>query len=162
MVRIRRFGVIRTATVAAVMYAFIILVSTLLIGLPIALVAGAAGRDSGMAAGIIGGGIAGVLLFGVLGALIYAVIGWVMTAIACAIYNLVAGWVGGIEVQLESRSVPTAPQWGGPYGGYGQQQPTYQQPAYQQGLGYPPAGPGGVPPAPQPPSQYPPAGFGGA
>ena len=159
MVRIRRFGIIRTATVAAMMYAVIILVSTLLIALPFVLLASAAGRDSGMSAGILGGGIVGVLLLGLLGAVVYAVIGWVMTAIACAIYNLVAGWVGGIEVQLESTVAPVAPQWGGPYGGYAQ--PGYQpQPGYGPGTGYGPPPTVGQPPAQYPPGQYPPAGYG--
>ena len=91
-------------------------------------------------------------MVGLLGALVYGVVGWVMTAIGCAIYNLVAGWVGGIEVQLESVAAPVAPQWGGPYGGYG-------QPGYQQQPGYPPQP--GYPQQPgQPPSQYPPSGFG--
>ena len=31
----------------------------------------------------------------------YAVIGFIGTIIFCAIYNLVAGWVGGIEVEFE-------------------------------------------------------------
>ena len=32
----------------------------------------------------------------------YGVSGAVLSAIACALYNLVAGWVGGIEVELSS------------------------------------------------------------
>lgn len=31
----------------------------------------------------------------------YAVIGFIGTIIFCALYNLVAGWVGGIEVEFE-------------------------------------------------------------
>lgn len=31
---------------------------------------------------------------------IYGLIGFVFTAIGCALYNVVAGWVGGIEVEL--------------------------------------------------------------
>lgn len=31
----------------------------------------------------------------------YAVVGFIGTMIFCALYNLVAGWVGGIEVELE-------------------------------------------------------------
>jgi len=155
MVRIRRFGVIKTATVAAVMYAVIILVFTLLFGLPVVLITGAAANGSGATAGILGGGIAGVLFLGVFGAVAYGIGGWIITAIACLFYNLVAGWVGGVELQLESTAAPVAPQWGGPYGGYAQQQPVYPQPQ-----GYPPSAPGAQPPAPQPPAQYPPAGYG--
>jgi len=32
--------------------------------------------------------------------IIYGCIGFIATAIGCAVYNLVAGWVGGIEVEL--------------------------------------------------------------
>ena len=31
---------------------------------------------------------------------LYGLLGLVVTAIACAVYNLVASWVGGIEVEL--------------------------------------------------------------
>jgi len=33
--------------------------------------------------------------------ILYALCGGVAVAIGCALYNLVAGWVGGIEVELE-------------------------------------------------------------
>ena len=32
--------------------------------------------------------------------ILYACAGFVGAAIGCAIYNMVAGWVGGIEVEL--------------------------------------------------------------
>ena len=32
---------------------------------------------------------------------LYAVCGAIITAISAALYNLVAGWVGGVEVELE-------------------------------------------------------------
>jgi hypothetical protein len=143
MVRVRRIGIVRTATVAAVMYAVVILFGTLVIGLPFALLAGAASRSVDASLGIGAIGVAGVLIFGLVGALFYAVIGWITTALACAVYNVVAGWVGGIEIQLESVTLPQAPAWGGPYGtppGYG------QQPGYGQG----PSG-----------AQPPPPGWGG-
>jgi hypothetical protein len=34
--------------------------------------------------------------------ILYGVLGFIFTAIGCALYNLVAGWVGGIEVELDS------------------------------------------------------------
>jgi hypothetical protein len=37
----------------------------------------------------------------VLGPFIYAVIGYVGTAIACWLYNLIAGWSGGVSLTLE-------------------------------------------------------------
>ena len=39
--------------------------------------------------------------------ILYGVCGFIFTAIACAIYNFVAGFVGGIEVELESGRATT-------------------------------------------------------
>lgn len=41
------------------------------------------------------------ILFAIAMPLLYACIGAVGTLIAAALYNLVAGWVGGIEVEFE-------------------------------------------------------------
>jgi hypothetical protein len=101
MYTIRRFSVIKTATVVAVMYAVIVAV----VIIPLAILAVAFGRgDSG------GAGVVGFLVFGLLAALIYGVFGWIFTAIACAVYNLAAGWVGGIEVQVDQSAPPPAQQ----------------------------------------------------
>ena len=51
-----------------------------------------AGADSGMA----GFGMGFLILLPV----IYGVLGFIFIAIACLLYNLVAGWVGGIEMEL--------------------------------------------------------------
>jgi hypothetical protein len=54
-----------------------------------------------------------VLVFGLVAAAVYGVLGWVFTAFACALYNIAAGWVGGIEVQVEPVAPPPpAPLWG--------------------------------------------------
>ena len=37
----------------------------------------------------------------VLGPFIYAVIGYIGTAIGCWLYNLIAGWSGGVSLTLE-------------------------------------------------------------
>ncbi len=56
-----------------------------------------------------------VLVGGLLGALLYAGIGWIFTAIAYVLYNLAAGWTGGIEIQVEQVGpLPTPPVWGPP------------------------------------------------
>lgn len=82
MYRIRRFGVIKTATIVAVMY----LIGTAVVFVPLALVAGIAGVAAGGNVGAVGIGIAVVgLLFAV-------------------------GWVGGIELQLEAVAPPPPPQ----------------------------------------------------
>ena len=105
MFRIRRFGVIKTANVVAVIYSLIIAI----IFVPIVALVLAFGRDQAP------GGAVAVIIGGLVVAIAYAIFGWIFTAIACAIYNLAAGWVGGIEVQLE-RVEPAAagPTWGPP------------------------------------------------
>jgi len=120
MFRIRRFGVVKTATVAALMYFVVVLIFVI----PIALIVAVAGTQS--TAGRDGTplfdpalGAAGVFVFGLLAAVLYGLIGWIFTAVACLIYNLVARWTGGIEVQVERREPPVATvpaTWGAPSG----------------------------------------------
>jgi hypothetical protein len=98
----------KTATVVAVMYVVVVLV----IVTPIALIVAVAVPQTSGGFGAAGTS-AGVLLFGAFGALLYGVGGWIFTAIACALYNLVAGWIGGIEVQVEAvPPPPPVPTWG--------------------------------------------------
>lgn len=112
MVRIRRLGVVKTATVAAVVY----LLLTAIIVLPLVLIRASAGpvtftdpsgRTVSMQVPI------GILL---LAPFLYAGIGWVLTAIACLIYNLAAAITGGAELELVqerpaavSHELPPAP-----------------------------------------------------
>ena len=101
MYTIRRFSVMKTATVAAVMYVVIVAIFVI----PFGILAVAFGRgDAGAGVGV------SFLVFGLFAAVLYGVIGWVITAIACAVYNLAAGWVGGIEVQVDQSAPPPAPQ----------------------------------------------------
>jgi hypothetical protein len=105
MYSIRRFGVVKTATIVALMY----VVVTAVIFIPIVLISGIAALAFGgeALAAAAGFAIAGVLL-----AIFYGGVGWVFTAIACVLYNVVAGWVGGIELQLEAVAPPTpSPSW---------------------------------------------------
>ena len=119
MVRIRRFGIVRTATTVAALYAVIALVFVVLFGL-IAL-AGVAVRPRQLPDGDRGRRRRGRdPVRGLRRVLFYAVIGWIFTAIACALYNFVAGLRRGIEIQVES-TTPGAP--GGGYPAYGY--PTY-------------------------------------
>lgn len=106
MYRIRRFGVLRTATVVAVLYMVIVAI----FAIPFALFALAAGSGPGSVANVNAGGVIAIALLAIVG---YGLLGWVFTAIACALYNLVAGWTGGIEVQVESVGPPpVVPVWG--------------------------------------------------
>jgi hypothetical protein len=84
--RIRKFGVLQTAKVVAVLYALMGLVLV-----PIFLIV------SMFSPAKEGPGPVFALLMPIL----YGLLGFIFTAIACAIYNLVAGLVGGVEVELE-------------------------------------------------------------
>jgi hypothetical protein len=83
--QIRRFGVGQTAKVIGVLYALMGLVVV-----PIFLIASMYSPNKPA----FGAG------FALLIPILYGVLGFIFTAIACAIYNLVAGLVGGIEVEL--------------------------------------------------------------
>ena len=101
MYRISRFGVVKTATMVALIYVIVIAIFFV----PAAIIVLALGRSTGVAAG-------GVLIGGVLIAVVYAAFGWIFTAISCAIYNLAARWIGGIEVQLQPVAPPPpVPLW---------------------------------------------------
>ena len=85
--RIRRFGVGQTAKVFGVLYGIIGLIFV-----PVfALMATFAPQESAPGLGL---GFAFAM------PVFYAVIGFISAAIGCAIYNVVAGWIGGIEVEL--------------------------------------------------------------
>ena len=101
--RIRRFGVVSTANVAALIYLLI----TLVFVIPFALILAAApvtttdgfGNTTSVS-------ISPVFLL--LIPLLYAGIGWVFTALFCLIYNLAARFTGGAEFQLDGTpSQPT-------------------------------------------------------
>lgn len=85
--RIRRVEPIAAAKVAGVLYALMGLVFV-----PIfAVVSFAAPSGSGFGMGLT-----------ILMPIFYGVMGFVFTAIAAALYNVVAGWIGGIELELDT------------------------------------------------------------
>lgn len=120
-VTVRRIGVLSLAKVQGVIMAAIGLVLGVLYGLIImtfgAVMMSAGSRDAGAAAaGSVIGGLAMIVLFPIF----YALIGFVMGAISAFIYNLAAGSIGGLEMELEQSadtlgftSVPPPPpgQW---------------------------------------------------
>lgn len=88
--QIRRFGVFQTAMVMGVLY-----VMLGVIVLPFVYIAASfAPEESGLGTGV-----------AIAMPLIYGVAGFIFGALGSALYNLVAGWVGGIEIELETPGV---------------------------------------------------------
>jgi hypothetical protein len=115
MYRVRRIGVISAANVAAAVAFVITLVFVLLVAL-VVLPMGSfpAGVDypgpfdrMRMPSGSIIG-------FVVLVPLLYAAIGWVMGALTALVYNLVARFTGGLQLDLEQRMPPPPASWVAP------------------------------------------------
>lgn len=85
MARIERFGIGQTAKVLGVLYALMGLVFV-----PFMILAAMfAPSETGFGLG-----------FAIVMPILYGLFGFVFTAIGCWLYNMVAGWVGGIEVDL--------------------------------------------------------------
>ena len=131
-VTLRRLGVLSVAKIQAIL----MFVMSLIIAIPYGLIVilfgaaltGASGSGEAGAAGVIGG-----IMIMILIPVLYAIIGFVGGAIAAALYNLLAGVVGGIEMEFETVGGPGLGLTGGSAGYY---QPQQGQP-YQQGS-YPP------------------------
>lgn len=101
--QIKKLGVLSVAKIEAA----ILLVMSLLISIPyglfiigFSLMGASMGGRGGLALG--GGGIVAGLLVMVGVPIFYAVIGFVAGAISALLYNLFAGMVGGIEIEVES------------------------------------------------------------
>ena len=102
MVRLTRFGVVRTASVAALIY----LILSAIVAIPVALIVSTTpvtvtdqfGRQLTMQLSPV---------FILLLPLVYAAFGWIFTAVACLVYNLAAWVTGGIE--FEAVPVAAAP-----------------------------------------------------
>jgi hypothetical protein len=132
MVRIRRFGVIRTSNVAGVIY-FIL---TAIFVIPFTLFAASTPMTVTDRAGrAVSFDVPWLLLLFI--PFLYAAIGWLFTALGCLIYNLAARWTGGIEFEAIAVA-PAAPPPAPPA-----PQPSAPPPADQ-------------PPADQPPADQPP------
>jgi hypothetical protein len=101
MAVVKRIAPASVFKVGLMVYAFL----GFLIGLVVAglsLIAGSVGRFAG--GGLVGPGalgmgfgLASIIIFPIL----YGLIGGVVAAIVAALYNLAAGWVGGLRVDLE-------------------------------------------------------------
>lgn len=94
MAQIKRFGVLQTAKIAGIIYFFVSLIVMVPFGLITFLTGITRGRQ-----GIDGAFLGGVFI--ILMPFIYAVLGFVFVAIGCLIYNFIAKYVGGIEIEIE-------------------------------------------------------------
>lgn len=90
MQRIKRFGVVQTAKVVAIIYFIMIAIFFL----PFAFI--------GYATGLIGdlGPFPGVMFF--IAPVFYGVVAFVATAIGCLIYNAISAKIGGVEIEIET------------------------------------------------------------
>jgi hypothetical protein len=100
MASVKRIGPASAFKVGAVAYAFL----GLILGVCMALFSMMAGSLGSLASGVAPG--ARVLGFGfgagaiIIFPILYGIIGGIFGAIGAAIYNLAAGWVGGLEVDI--------------------------------------------------------------
>jgi hypothetical protein len=69
----------------------------------------------GLASSIVGGrdypfGAVAGLAMGIMFPILYGVMGFLMGAIGAALYNLVAKWIGGLQLELHSGSLQAGPR----------------------------------------------------
>lgn len=96
--RVRSFNVVQLGLMYGIISALVGLILGLFLGL-----------FSGMLAAIPNAnfpniGPIGIVLFPILYAILLFIAGFVEGIIIAALYNLVAGWIGGVEIQLEARA----------------------------------------------------------
>ena len=95
MVKIKRIGVLSCGKLFGALYALMGLV----FGVLMALVsfAGAAFNSSGLGVFGIFFGVGAIIMFPVF----YGVLGFIFASLTALAYNVVASWIGGIEVETE-------------------------------------------------------------
>ena len=95
MTQIKSFGILQTAKFMAVMY----FISTAVFAIPAGIIISLVGASSSQGNPILGSlsGF-GMLLIPVA----YGAMGFVVVAIGCLFYNLVAKFVGGIEIEIQT------------------------------------------------------------
>ena len=128
--QIKRMGVFSCAKIYSVVMAAFGVIIGVIYGLLFMVVGGAmmagGGRDSGAAGA--SSLVVGIIMMVVI-PILYGVIGFVFGAIGGVVYNIAAGFVGGIEMEMENMdggtySAPPSPGWG--------EQPPFQPGQQQQ------------------------------
>lgn len=92
MIRVKKFGVLQTAKVGALIYALV----SMIIIMPFAFLGSMFTEEFFPEFADIG---AIALLFI---PIMYGIVGFIFTAISCAVYNIIAGFTGGIEIEMET------------------------------------------------------------
>ncbi|UXX77938.1 hypothetical protein N7E81_11230 [Reichenbachiella carrageenanivorans] len=92
MIRVKKFGVLQTAKVVAMIYVIV----SLVIIMPFAMIASMFSDE--FFPEFADFGAAAMLMIPVM----YGVMGFIFTAIGCVVYNLIAGFTGGIEIEMET------------------------------------------------------------
>lgn len=96
MKRIKSFGVFQTAKVAGIIYFLL----SVVIVIPIWLIFRAMAPLMPQSDTPVAPFLTGTLL--IMLPVFYGMVGFITTAIGCVIYNLIAGWTGGIELEVET------------------------------------------------------------
>jgi hypothetical protein len=99
---VKSIGILSVAKMMGAIYAVLGLIF-----IPIFLIAGMAGMLAGQREAALGAGV--MLVLALIFPVIYGAIGFIAGAITALLYNLFAGWVGGIELRLQAPLVPAAP-----------------------------------------------------
>ena len=93
MQAIKSVGVLSFAKIMGAVYG-----ALRLLAIPICLIGGLAGMASGQEGGI-GAGI-GIVILGIFAPFLYGAMGFVFGALTAWVYNLMASWIGGIQIEL--------------------------------------------------------------
>jgi len=94
MIVIKSIGVLQMAKILGVLYFLMTAIFCIPMGVFVMLMGGLQGEE-----GIMGGAIGGIGMFFL--PVLYGVGGFIGGAISAALYNVVAGLVGGIELELQ-------------------------------------------------------------
>lgn len=92
---VKRVGPLSVAKVAGVLYGLMGLLFGAFISLFSLVGSAFAPKDAGMLGMLFGMGAVVVL------PIFYGILGFIMTLIMAALYNLIAGWVGGVELDVQ-------------------------------------------------------------
>jgi len=128
--QVKRVGILSYAKISAVTMAAFGLIFGVIYGLVFMIVGGAMMAGGGRDASGAGAGSIVIGLLAMIGIpLFYGILGFIVGLIGGVVYNVAAGFVGGIELELEpvadEYAAPPPPQWNA-----GQHQPGQQNYPY--------------------------------